>query len=591
MYSITEVQKDGWELTDASCTRGTPENFNLIATNLNNTCTFLNTYTVVPGEIRLIKETYPDGALDEFQFVGDIENPTSDGGDILTAGVMPGTYTTSELPVDGWTISSIVCDDTDSGGETSTGIVSYKVSSGEVVTCTVTNVKDPSIEIDGSGVTPVGEEHTFTVTLGQNTKDMFTPVPDGTKAEISVTPTGYTLIEDTCNTVGTVSGMCTMTINSDAPGVFTAHGKTTLVIDGISYNLETDGEGENSFDITKTYIDANIVVNPHNATNNVGEQHTVTATILKNNGTGFVGAEGETVMFTLVTNTAEATFTGGVNTCVSDAEGNCSVSINAASPGAVTISAVSSVLVEGFEIERATDGTHGSSFDAEKIYQGGKIIIQKTTEGGFADFLFAASYNPNSFSLGNGESNDSGYLPLGTYSVSEIIPQGWQQESATCNNGDDPAGVTIRSTGEAIICTFVNRKIGSASMLTIVKDTKPNSGKDFMFIATGTISSKFILDDDAKIGRAKTKYLNTKVFTDIPPGIVTISELLSHSPWVQSDVACTNDSDGTTFVTTTVKNGVMLQLTGGEAVTCIFTNVKKKYVHGKDNEESFRRED
>ena len=51
-------------------------------------------------------------------------------------------------------------------------------------------------------------------------------------------------------------------------------------------------------------------------------------------------------------------------------------------------------------------------------------------------FTFTPSYNGGTtFNLQNGQSNDSGALVPGNYSVSESVPAGWQQDSATCDDG------------------------------------------------------------------------------------------------------------------------------------------------------------
>lgn len=476
-YSIAENQKNGWELTSASCTRGTPDNFNLIATNLNVTCTFTNTYTVVPGEIRLIKETIPDGALDTFQFVGDIQNSIHDGDVPLSTHVEPGTYTTTEEKVTGWTMSAVDCDDTDSVGKTDTGSVTYNVGSGEVVTCAVTNVKDPSIAILGTGVNQIKEPHTFTVTLGQYTRDAFTPVTPGTPVTVTISPSGYELVEDTCSTTGTQNGVCTVTINSNIPLVYTAHAEASVNIGGISYIVKTDGKAENSGDATKTY-------------------------------------------------------------------------------------------------------------------EAGKIIVQKVTEGGLATFTFNASYNADGIVLQGGESNDSGYVPLGTYSVSENMLDGWYQKSATCDNGDSPTNITLNENGEIVTCTFVNELVPVVSpyaQLTIGLDAQPNDTKNFAFLLFHNASAtQFLLDDDAGVRHGDARLSNTKVLHDVSAGTVAIAELNAWGKWKLENVSCTRDGNSSIIPVVRYGNLVTLELAKGDAVTCVFTNTKESHHHRKESEKKHK---
>ena len=48
----------------------------------------------------------------------------------------------------------------------------------------------------------------------------------------------------------------------------------------------------------------------------------------------------------------------------------------------------------------------------------------------------------------------------GTYSVSEIVPAGWDLTSATCDDGSPISDINV-SPGETVTCTFTNTKRGS----------------------------------------------------------------------------------------------------------------------------------
>ena len=91
----------------------------------------------------------------------------------------------------------------------------------------------------------------------------------------------------------------------------------------------------------------------------------------------------------------------------------------------------------------------------------GRIVVKKTTEpsGSPQSFDFTTSYGP-AFALRDGESNDSGALASGSgYKVGESVPQGWEQRSATCDDGSPVTNIDV-APGETVKCTFVNAKLG-----------------------------------------------------------------------------------------------------------------------------------
>lgn len=87
----------------------------------------------------------------------------------------------------------------------------------------------------------------------------------------------------------------------------------------------------------------------------------------------------------------------------------------------------------------------------------GRIIVTKQTDPPDTSgtlFSFTASFG--TFSLGHGQSHDSGPLPPGVaHSVTENGPAGWTVASATCDGGRDPAGITL-APNETVNCTFIS---------------------------------------------------------------------------------------------------------------------------------------
>ncbi len=75
---------------------------------------------------------------------------------------------------------------------------------------------------------------------------------------------------------------------------------TDVTVGGLVLHRETgDGLAGDSQNANKTFVDANIQINPPNATNEVGSPHVLTGHVNVNAGTGFVNAPaGTTINFT-----------------------------------------------------------------------------------------------------------------------------------------------------------------------------------------------------------------------------------------------------------------------------------------------------
>nr|MDA3934538.1 hypothetical protein [Gammaproteobacteria bacterium] len=99
------------------------------------TCVFTNTQG---SSITVEKQTLPDGSLQAFNFTGDVAGSLTDGNSI-TVLVDSGTFTSTEALPAGWNLSSIVCDDTNSTGNTGTATATFNVEAGEAVRCVFTN--------------------------------------------------------------------------------------------------------------------------------------------------------------------------------------------------------------------------------------------------------------------------------------------------------------------------------------------------------------------------------------------------------------------------------------------------------------------
>ena len=118
--------------------------------------------------------------------------------------------------------------------------------------------------------------------------------------------------------------------------------------------------------------------------------------------------------------------------------------------------------------------------------QTGNIIIEKFTDpsGSTLEFEFNPSWSETNFFLSDGEWVDSGQLMAGTYSVAEIVPEGWELSDATCNDGESTVDNILLQAGETITCTFSNYR--NAMDLTVSKTAVPHFTRTYTWDITKT---------------------------------------------------------------------------------------------------------
>ena len=139
----------------------------------------------------------------------------------------------------------------------------------------------------------------------------------------------------------------------------------------------------------------------------------------------------------------------------------------------------------------------------------------------------------------------------GTYSVSEGVVAGWQQESAICTD-QSPVGAIVVSPGENVTCTFVNEEYAK---IILIKNTIGGNG-EFSFGKTGE-------------GFAGTTTLTTVNGT----ASQTFADLDQDNSYSISETV----PEGWTLVSATCTGGetpASISPEPGETVTCTFTNGK-----------------
>ncbi len=269
------------------------------------------------------------------------------------------------------------------------------------------------IEITPDDTNQIGDPHTFTVTVmqddglaigapGGDAFDGFGPAAnetvtvtlDGINGAVpdlispdDLAPADPTLVVG----VTDANGQFQVTFSSITTGQVIGSASANVVVGAEVFAVETDGLGDNSGPATKTFVDAKIVIDA-DATNQVGDPHTFTATVFVDDGTGTdadgvmgsydaVGA-GESVSISLVDSNGAVSVPSTPLAGLTDANGQFEVTFTSFSGGVVIGSATTTVTVDGVVMMRTTDGSEtviGSgvfnSDEAEKVFVDAKITI------------------------------------------------------------------------------------------------------------------------------------------------------------------------------------------------------------------------
>ena len=119
------------------------------------------------------------------------------------------------------------------------------------------------IAIAPSATNGIGETHTFTVTLQKDLDDGAGVIPAaGEHVDVTLTAAGGAAVQlnaaaSTCDNAGAntnASGQCTMVFTSNTAGTVTGSATATLLLNGASVTVTTNGSGDNSSTAVKTFL-------------------------------------------------------------------------------------------------------------------------------------------------------------------------------------------------------------------------------------------------------------------------------------------------------------------------------------------------
>jgi hypothetical protein len=203
--------------------------------------------------------------------------------------------------------------------------------------------------------------------------------------------------------------------------------------------------------------------------------------------------------------------------------------------------------------------------------QRGAIGVQKLTvpSGSTQPFEFVPSWKSNFFLTHGALDVTTELMPTsaggGPYSVSEVVPAGWQLTSATCDDGSTPGNIDL-APGETVTCTFLNTQdIPPPGQIIIQKITDPVSPDGFGFTDNIAIPGAFILSHGQQ-----------EIFDDVEPGTYTVTENdPTQQGFLLTDITCIDSDQGGTGSSGDIgTHTATINLDPGETVTCTFTNTE-----------------
>ncbi len=495
-YGVSEVNLPaGWHLTGVTCSDGSDPSSIDLGYNETVTCVFTNTQD---GKIITKKFTDPAGSPDAFEF-----DPSwgsnfnlKDGEQNDSGFLTPGSgYSVVENTPAGWDLSTVSCSD----GSANTNIT---LSPGEVVTCTFNNRQDGKIIVvkqtnpDGSDASfefdPSWSASNFNLKDGEQHDSGF--LDPGTYSVAELAKAGWDLTSATCSDDSPVTAI-QLSAGEVVTCTFTNTQRGHIIV-----VKQTNPDGSDaSFEFDPSWSASNFNLKD-------GEQHDSGALVP---GTYSVAE------------LAKAGWDLTSATCSDD-------------------SPVTAIQLSAGEVVTCTFTNT----------QRGHIIVVKQTnpDGSDASFEFDPSWSASNFNLKDGEQHDSGALVPGTYSVSEIVPSGWDQTGASCDDGSKVDAIDL-AAGETVTCIFTNTQRGH---IIVVKQTLPDGSSQSFEFDPSWSSSNFNLKDGEQHDSGA-----------LEPGNYAVSESVL-TGWDLTSAGC---DDGSTVAS--------IDLGPGETVTCTFVNTQR----------------
>jgi hypothetical protein len=337
------------------------------------------------------------------------------------------------------------------------------------------------ILIAPNGTNAVGQPHTFTVTVEADTGAGFQPVSN-VPCNVTLTPANGAspVPAGPFNLVTNGAGQCQVTFTSSTPGTVTGSASSTVTIDGVVMNVSTDGQAPNSGPAVKTFVSesAAILIAP-NGTNEVGQPHTFTVTVLKDSGSGLapVGA-GEPCNVTLTPTNGASPIPAGPFNLQTNANGQCQVTFTSPTGGTVTGNASSTVLVNGVPTTVSTDGQAPNSGSAVKTYVDANIQLtpSNSTNQVGNNHVLTCHINVND---GSGGFTNA---PAGTTCTGSLTGPGVFIGSNQCTTvgttGECQLAISSNATGQTTVHATTTLSVGGVTLTRATGDSHAGDSGD-----------------------------------------------------------------------------------------------------------------
>jgi uncharacterized repeat protein (TIGR01451 family) len=223
------------------------------------------------------------------------------------------------------------------------------------------------------GTNKVGESHNLTACVYVDTGSGYGLYTEPITINFTKTA-GVGSLSDT--SVPTSTGCAQTTLTTTEAGNSTVTAQAVFNVDGVAFDISTDGTGDNSNPAEKDWVQvkAKIQISPLEGTNKVGESHNLTACVYVDTGSGYgLYTEPITINFT------KTAGVGSLNaTSVPTSTGCAQVTLATTEPGNSTVTAQAAFSVDGTAFDISTDDSGDNSGPAGKTWVDARISIEES---------------------------------------------------------------------------------------------------------------------------------------------------------------------------------------------------------------------
>jgi hypothetical protein len=351
---------------------------------------------------------------------------------------------------------------------------------GSVGLCETLKVVDANIQLAPLNArNRVGTNHALTCHINVNAgSGGFTSAPAGTVCiGVIQSGPGSFVGPNQCTTVGT-TGSCQLTITSSVTGTTTVQATTTLAVGGVALARATgDGRVGDSANAQKQWVTVNagITIAP-NATNEVGQPHTFTVTVLVDTGGGLqpVGSGLPCNVTLTPANGANPNPSGPFN-LTTNANGQCSVTFTSPTAGTVTGNASSTVNA----LQVSTDGNPPDSGPAVKTFVDANIQLAPLNATNLVNTQHVLICHVNVNTGTGGFAN----APAGTTCTGSILSGpgsfvGSNQCAPVGSTGDCQLTITSAVTGTTTVRATTTLTVGGVALTRATGDAHAGDSAD-----------------------------------------------------------------------------------------------------------------